>query len=76
MFISMVHDYYMATGDMEFILEMLPWLEKEFQFWLHKRSTPVKNQTTGEELFRYFQYRATLRRPRPESYREDLELVK
>lgn len=76
MFISMVNDYYMATGDMEFILEMLPWLEKEFQFWLNKRSTPVKDQTTDEELFHYFQYRATLRRPRPESYREDLELVK
>jgi hypothetical protein len=31
---------------------------------------------TGKELFQYYQYRATMRYPRPESYREDMELVK
>jgi hypothetical protein len=31
---------------------------------------------TQEELFQFFQYRATMKFPRPESYREDSELVK
>lgn len=31
---------------------------------------------TKEELFNFFQYRVTMKFARPESYREDMELVK
>lgn len=31
---------------------------------------------TNEELFNYFQYRVIMKFARPESYREDMELVK
>lgn len=50
-------------------------LEKEYTFWLNNRASTYTNETTGEEMFLYFQYRAAMKFPRPESYREDMELV-
>lgn len=50
-------------------------LEKEFNFWLSHRTNAYFNPNTNEEV-QFFQYRATAKAPRPESYREDMELVK
>lgn len=50
--------------------------QKEHNFWVTHRAVPYIDEETGEELFQFFQYRATMKTPRPESYREDMELVK
>ncbi|KRY18312.1 Trehalase [Trichinella patagoniensis] len=71
--IPMVYDYYLATGDIDFLQEMLPLLEQEYGFWLLHRG-----MTFGDDSNNYmklFQYKAEMKMPRPESYREDLELV-
>ncbi|EPB72669.1 alpha,alpha-trehalase [Ancylostoma ceylanicum] len=72
--IPMVYDYFLGTGDLEFVMEVLPTLEKEYLFWINKRSRMFLGED-GKEKFPYYQYRATLHMPRPESYREDYELV-
>ncbi|KHJ97753.1 alpha,alpha-trehalase [Oesophagostomum dentatum] len=72
--IPMVYDYFLGTGDLEFVMEVLPTLEKEYLFWINKRSQMYVGED-GKEKFPIYQYRATLHVPRPESYREDFELV-
>ncbi|KAK6025344.1 alpha,alpha-trehalase, partial [Ostertagia ostertagi] len=72
--IPMVYDYFLGTGDLDFVLEVLPTLEKEYLFWIKQRSRIYKDEN-GTEKFPYYQYRATLKVPRPESYREDYEMV-
>jgi len=72
----MVYEYFLATGDLDFVRYLLPLLEKEYNFWITHRMVPYLDPNTGEELFQFFQYRATMKTPRPESYREDMELVK
>ncbi|KAI1717359.1 trehalase domain-containing protein [Ditylenchus destructor] len=72
----MVYEYFLSTGDLEFVHELMPLLEKEHNFWLLHRARSYLDPETKEELFQFFQYRATMKFPRPESYREDVELVK
>ncbi|CAD6186271.1 unnamed protein product [Caenorhabditis auriculariae] len=72
--IPMVYDYYMGTGDLQFVMDALPTLEKEYQFWLNHRMSWFKDEE-GNDKFPYFQYKAILKVPRPESYREDNELA-
>uniref|UniRef100_A0A7E4WAJ8 Trehalase n=1 Tax=Panagrellus redivivus TaxID=6233 RepID=A0A7E4WAJ8_PANRE len=69
---GMVYEYFEATGDVEFIREMLPVLEKELHFWNDKRNVSVP--LTGESITMY-QYRTEANTPRPESYREDVHLI-
>lgn len=72
--IPMVYEYYMSTGDLEFVMEILPTLEKEYEFWVKNRQGWFKDKD-GEKRFPYYQYKAKLKVPRPESYREDFELA-
>jgi alpha,alpha-trehalase len=72
--IPMVYDYYEATGDINFVNEILPTLEKELNFWYVNRQTNV-TLNVGEQ-FQVFQYRSASNVPRPESYREDILLTK
>jgi alpha,alpha-trehalase len=72
----MVYEYFLATGDLDFVQYVLPLLEKEHNFWVTHRAVPYIDEDSGLELFQFFQYKATLKTPRPESYREDMELVK
>ena len=37
----MVYSYYEATNDEGFVREMLPMLDKEYQFWMNNRSVYV-----------------------------------
>ncbi|VDN50262.1 unnamed protein product [Dracunculus medinensis] len=71
----MLYEYYLATGDLDFVLEILPILEKEYNFWLLNRAGSFYNEEKSEN-FVYFQHRAVMKTPRPESYREDMDLVK
>ncbi|CAI4222428.1 unnamed protein product [Auanema sp. JU1783] len=72
--IPMVYDYYLATGNLDFMLEILPTLEREYNFWVDKRSTNVLDEE-GNIKYPYYQYKTKQVVPRPESYREDKELV-
>lgn len=50
-------------------------LEKEYNFWLMQRARPFYDESENEK-FQFFQYRAHMKTPRPESYREDMDLVR
>jgi alpha,alpha-trehalase len=65
---GMVYEYYEATHDMQFLLEVLPVLEKEMRWW--ERYRGVKVTVNGKDYTMY-QYRTQSNVPRPESYKED-----
>ncbi|KFD54549.1 hypothetical protein M514_04494 [Trichuris suis] len=69
LFIRMVYEYVCVTGDLDFATELMPAMEKEFDFWLRNRSVHVV------DLWYSFRYKSDMRMPRPESYREDIEMV-
>uniref|UniRef100_A0A915PSU2 Trehalase n=1 Tax=Setaria digitata TaxID=48799 RepID=A0A915PSU2_9BILA len=71
----MVYECYLATGDLDFVQEILPMLEKEYNFWLLQRAQTFHDEGQSVNIS-FFQYRASMKTPRPESYREDLELAK
>ena len=64
MFSEMILEYYKTTQDFEIIIEMLPILLKEYQYWSEKHSVKIN----GHTLSRYFVKTKT---PRPESFLED-----
>ncbi|EFP11662.1 CRE-TRE-1 protein [Caenorhabditis remanei] len=70
----MVYEYYMSTGDLDFVMEILPTLDKEYEFWIKNRQEWFTDKD-GVKQFPYYQYKAQLKVPRPESYREDSELA-
>lgn len=65
-----VMDYFKATGDIDFLREMLPLLDKEYQHWNKERI--VDWVTESGEHFQLYQYRVYMDTPRPESYVEDV----
>lgn len=60
LFSMMVKDYYDATGDKEFLRDMLPVLEKEYNFWMTNRLAPSglnrygHNEPDQRELEKFF----------------------
>ncbi|CDW60030.1 Trehalase domain containing protein [Trichuris trichiura] len=70
LFIRMVYEYVSVTGDFDFASELMPATEKEFDFWLRNRSIHVV------DLWYSFTYKSDTRLPRPESYGEDIEMVR
>ncbi|KAI6174947.1 Trehalase [Aphelenchoides bicaudatus] len=72
--IAMVYEYFLSTGDLNFVMEVLPLLEKEFNFWMNNRMQSWADPKTNQTLFHFFQYKAKTRVPRPESYREGKQL--
>jgi alpha,alpha-trehalase len=71
LFAGMVHEYFKATNDLEFIKQMLPLMEKEKIFWQRERKVDL--QTFDGDTVPVYQYRASADGPRPESYREDID---
>ncbi|KAF8383135.1 tre-5 [Pristionchus pacificus] len=69
---AMVYEYYEVTRNRTFLAEMLPLLEKEFDFWRENRSVSVD---IGSVSHKMFQYRTPANVPRPESYREDASIA-
>ncbi|KAL3108339.1 hypothetical protein niasHT_014488 [Heterodera trifolii] len=69
----LVYDYFGATGDIEFLKEIMPALEKELNFWQTKRTVEVK--VKGKKMM-FYQYRADTKLPRPEAFCHDVKLVK
>ena len=72
MLIPMVDLYYKATRNKEFLKQNVPILEKEFNFWLQQRSSIIVKDGLN---FVVFQYKDSIKAPRPESYYEDVHLV-
>uniref|UniRef100_A0AC35TYJ2 Trehalase n=1 Tax=Rhabditophanes sp. KR3021 TaxID=114890 RepID=A0AC35TYJ2_9BILA len=72
--IQMVYDYVIATGDEQFIYQVMSALDKEFTFWVNYRSKYWKSGD-GSHKIRYFQYMVKSSIPRPEAYREDMALA-
>uniref|UniRef100_A0A915HQV2 Trehalase n=1 Tax=Romanomermis culicivorax TaxID=13658 RepID=A0A915HQV2_ROMCU len=66
----MVYDFYLETGDIDFVCEMLPALIDEYTFWKSQRSTMFQDSTL------LYQYKVDMKMPRPESYREDVEVAR
>ncbi|XP_062603181.1 LOW QUALITY PROTEIN: trehalase-like [Saccostrea cucullata] len=70
LFISMMYDYYKATGNLTFIQDNLPYMENEYNFWMTNRSFTIQNGTVNYTLNRYA---SPVNSPRPESYAEDVD---
>lgn len=68
----MMKEYIQSTGDMEFLRKHVATLDKELQFWEKKRSVTLMKDDQEHLLF-VFGTGGT--GPRPESYREDVELA-
>ncbi|KAE9553179.1 hypothetical protein FO519_003618 [Halicephalobus sp. NKZ332] len=60
--------YYKSTGDLVFLRQAMPWLEKEMDFFTNNRKIHKFDWKT--HLYRYH---VVANGPRPESYREDVE---
>lgn len=65
-----VSDYVKYTSDFEFLRNNIKTLEKELDFWLHKRITEIDKNGQTYTLAHYDSESDT---PRPESYVEDME---
>ncbi|XP_051173858.1 trehalase isoform X1 [Leptopilina boulardi] len=68
MLIPMVNEYLKVTNDSKWLEENLWLLEKEFDFWMTRRTVQVKKDGVTYTLARYYEDSIG---PRPESYRED-----
>ncbi|XP_022108358.1 trehalase-like [Acanthaster planci] len=70
--IPSVSEYLKATGDFPFVQSILPSLQREYEFWMANRSVDVTRpgSSTTHTLNRYNVF---MGKPRPESYREDVE---
>ncbi|PAV65554.1 hypothetical protein WR25_00833 [Diploscapter pachys] len=67
---AMLFEYFEATGDLDFVKEILPLLEMELTFWNTKRMVVVPYNGKNYSMY---QYRVSTNLPRPESYREDIQ---
>ncbi|XP_073785695.1 trehalase isoform X2 [Danio rerio] len=68
----MVERFYEATGDKDFLRQVLPALEREYSFWMQNRSVDV---VTSELTHILNRYNVPVDHPRPESYSDDVELA-
>uniref|UniRef100_A0AC35GXD5 Trehalase n=1 Tax=Panagrolaimus sp. PS1159 TaxID=55785 RepID=A0AC35GXD5_9BILA len=69
LFIPMIYEIYEATKNATFVKEMLPFMEKEFNYWQESHTYSIK---MGRKLYTVYRWRAGSNTPRPESYKEDL----
>lgn len=64
----MVQRYYESTKDIEFLKKSIPYLEKEYNFWMKNRKANV------DDCYKAYlnQYNVNASEPRPESYMDDV----
>nr|UYZ39132.1 soluble trehalase 1A like protein [Apocheima cinerarius] len=67
---AMVASYFAATGDLAWLEQHVPTVEKELQYWLDKKKVTVEVKGRNYMLLRYLSDRKS-EGPRPESYYED-----
>ncbi|EGI59295.1 PREDICTED: trehalase-like [Acromyrmex echinatior] len=70
--IPMVAKYYDYTKDHKFLKKNIAILEKEFEYWHSKKTVDVRK---NGKTYKMAHYVVNSRGPRPESYKEDYQLV-
>lgn len=70
--IPMTQLYIEDTNDLDFLRMNMALLEKEYNFWRKNRTVQVVKNNRRYTMYRYS---AQIGKPRPESYREDMELA-
>ncbi|XP_038065290.1 trehalase-like [Patiria miniata] len=71
--IPAVNEYLKATNDFAFVQSILPSLQKEYEFWMTNRTVVVTKPQAGSVSHTLNRYNVFMGKPRPESYREDVE---
>eukprot|EP00794_Sanderia_malayensis_P007437 gene7437-8259_t len=69
----MAAKYYMATNDTAFLAQTLPFLEREYDFWMKKKQVTLGAQHGFQSPVNLNHYSTPLGQPRPESYWNDVE---
>ncbi|XP_039248239.2 trehalase-like isoform X1 [Styela clava] len=69
----MVREYFNKTGDTDFLVEALPTLKREYDFWMTQRNVIVEDNAGNSHVLN--RYASDVNQPRPESYREDYNLT-
>ena len=77
----MVRDVYERTGDKEWLRRAVAVLEKEYDFWMHRRITPTGlsrhfNSASRDQLLGFYKYLCTDRFPNLDVPRPDDEKVR
>ena len=70
-----MESYYEATHDVDFVKKHVSTLEKEYNFWQHRRTVQF-NHTESRNSYVLARYRADSDTPRPEGYSHDLHDAK
>lgn len=70
--IPMVEKYYDYTKDREFLKQNIAVLDKEFEYWQNEKTATVMKNGVPYRMARYV---TNSNGPRPESYKEDYQLV-
>ena len=71
----MVFEYWKKTNDRAFLLKALPYLEKEYEFWMNNRTVVVDKTHGFQGSYVVNRYATPMGYPRPESYWNDVETM-
>ncbi|RCH79518.1 hypothetical protein CU098_005410 [Rhizopus stolonifer] len=71
----MIQAYYEKTGDDDFMLKALPYLDKEYQGWLANTTVHIQDPKNNKVKYALNRYITENESPRPESYVEDYNTV-
>lgn len=74
--VQMVKLYIEYTSDYSILLSALPFLDREYLFWMNYRVVELEHATSGSFKHRLNVYRVNNTLPRPESLMEDIHLGK
>eukprot|EP00112_Aurelia_sp_Birch-Aquarium-sp1_P007091 Seg1774.3 transcript_id=Seg1774.3/GoldUCD/mRNA.D3Y31 product=Trehalase protein_id=Seg1774.3/GoldUCD/D3Y31 len=69
----MAYEYWQKTNDTAFIVSILPYLEKEYEFWMAQRVVTVNWAHGFKRAHTLNRYSTPMGYPRPESYWNDVE---
>ncbi|EIE82212.1 hypothetical protein G6F47_009359 [Rhizopus delemar] len=71
----MVKIYYEKTRDKDFMIHALPYLDKEYHFWMSNSTIQIKDPKNPKKTYILNHYTTQNKSPRPESYVEDYNAV-
>ena len=71
----MVYEYWKKTNDTSFLLQALPYLETEYEFWMKNRVVTVDRSDGFQTSYTLNRYATPMGYPRPESYWNDVETM-
>ena len=71
----MVYEYWKKTNDTKFLTESLPYLEKEYQFWMTNRTITLDKTDGLKHAYDVNRFSTPMGYPRPESYWNDVETM-